>query len=196
MSHSMPLAPRWENTVTPWAVWILHFSFCPWGSARALKLLIWEWCWRRVQNQVLAVRRCPVRPLTWRGCVEMLTVWATQCLTAPRLSSQLWNTFRRYDLVHIISGSVNIGHFQRVWIRIQWIENTFRGCVKDSVIIQRVWFFKKRFFSTGFFVLCKKFGLPYLGKVQQPQEQRYPFLSVCAVFLCTSKQWYGCQCVF
>ena len=27
-----------------------------------------------------------------------------------------------------------------------------------------------------------KFGSPYLGKVQQ--EQRYPFLSVCAVFSC------------
>ena len=26
------------------------------------------------------------------------------------------------------------------------------------------------------------FKLPYLGKTQQPQEQRYPFLSVCGVF--------------
>ena len=31
--------------------------------------------------------------------------------------------------------------------------------------------------------LCK-FGSPYLGKAQQLQEQGYPFLSVCAVFLC------------
>ena len=117
-------------------------------------------------------------------------------LTTLEHFQKVW--FSAYNIyrAHSDSGSVNIGHFQRVWIRIQWIENTFRGCVKDSVIIQRVWFFKKRFFSTGFFVLCKKFGLPYLGKVQQPQEQRYPFLSVCAVFLCTSKQWYGCQCVF
>ena len=29
-----------------------------------------------------------------------------------------------------------------------------------------------------------EFGSPYLGKAQQPQEQRYPFLSVCAVFSC------------
>ena len=35
-----------------------------------------------------------------------------------------------------------------------------------------------------FFVPCRKFRSPYLGKAQQPQEQRYPFLSVCAVFLC------------
>ena len=27
-----------------------------------------------------------------------------------------------------------------------------------------------------------KFGSPYLGKAQQPQDQRFPFLSVCAVF--------------
>ena len=27
-----------------------------------------------------------------------------------------------------------------------------------------------------------KFGSLYLGKAQQPQEQRYPFLSMCAVF--------------
>ena len=32
------------------------------------------------------------------------------------------------------------------------------------------------------------------GKAQQPQEQRYPFRSVCAVF-CVSKHWYGCQCL-
>ena len=29
-----------------------------------------------------------------------------------------------------------------------------------------------------------KFGSPYLGKAQQPQEQRYPFLSGCAAFSC------------
>ena len=31
-------------------------------------------------------------------------------------------------------------------------------------------------------VHCGKFRSPYLGKAQQPQEQRYPFLSVCVVF--------------
>ena len=31
------------------------------------------------------------------------------------------------------------------------------------------------------------------GKAQQLQEQRYPFLSVCAVFSCI-RQWYDCQC--
>ena len=30
----------------------------------------------------------------------------------------------------------------------------------------------------------RKFGSPYLGETQQPQEQGYPFLSVCAVFSC------------
>ena len=34
------------------------------------------------------------------------------------------------------------------------------------------------------FVPCRKFESPYLGKTQQLQEQHYPFLSVCAVFLC------------
>ena len=33
-------------------------------------------------------------------------------------------------------------------------------------------------------VTCAKFGSPYLRKAQQPQEQRYPFLSVCVVFVC------------
>ena len=32
------------------------------------------------------------------------------------------------------------------------------------------------------------------GKAQQPLEQRYPFISMCAVFW-VSKQWYGCQCL-
>ena len=30
----------------------------------------------------------------------------------------------------------------------------------------------------------QEFGWPYPGKAQQPQEQRYPFLSVCVVFSC------------
>ena len=37
-------------------------------------------------------------------------------------------------------------------------------------------------FLKCFFVLAGHFGSSYLGKAQQPQEQRYPFLSVCAVF--------------
>ena len=40
---------------------------------------------------------------------------------------------------------------------------------------------------------CWKFRSPYLGKAQQPQEQRYPFLSVCAVFFHVSRQCYCCQ---
>ena len=41
-----------------------------------------------------------------------------------------------------------------------------------------------KFFPPYFIVPCSKFRLPYLGKAQQPQEQCYLFLSVCAVFLC------------
>ena len=37
------------------------------------------------------------------------------------------------------------------------------------------------------FVPCGKFGSPYLDKAQQPQEQRYPLLAVCAVFSCVQK---------
>ena len=35
-----------------------------------------------------------------------------------------------------------------------------------------------------FNVPCGKFGPLYFGKAQQPQEQRYPFLSACVVFSC------------
>ena len=45
------------------------------------------------------------------------------------------------------------------------------------------------------FVPCGKFGSPYLGKAQQPQEQRYPFLPVCAVFSRVQTMVYGCQCL-
>ena len=42
-----------------------------------------------------------------------------------------------------------------------------------------------------FIVPCWKLGSPYPSKAQQPQEQRYPFLSVCAVFPCvqTTAVW-------
>ena len=47
-------------------------------------------------------------------------------------------------------------------------------------------FFSFFFFSFFLVLLCplREIRLPYLGKAQQPQEQRYPFLSVCAVFSC------------
>ena len=35
-----------------------------------------------------------------------------------------------------------------------------------------------------FIVPCGKFGSPYSGAAQQPQEQRYSFLPVCAVLSC------------
>ena len=38
------------------------------------------------------------------------------------------------------------------------------------------------FFVWYFFVPCGRFGSHNLGKAQQPQEQRYPFLSVCVIF--------------
>ena len=43
------------------------------------------------------------------------------------------------------------------------------------------WIWRRNYF---FIVPCGKFGSPYLGKAQQPQEQRYPFLSMCVVFPC------------
>ena len=60
-------------------------------------------------------------------------------------------------------------------------------CVCVCVCVCFVLFFV--FFSTP----CGKFGSLYLGKAQQPQEQRYPFLSVCVQCFRVSKQWYGCQ---
>ena len=36
-------------------------------------------------------------------------------------------------------------------------------------------------------VLCGKFKSPDLGEAQQPEEQRYPFLSVCAVSSCVHR---------
>ena len=63
-------------------------------------------------------------------------------------------------------------------------------------------------FGEYFFVPCRKFRSLYLGQVQQLQVQRYPFLSVCAVFKSSathsyqcvqyfpvSRQWCGCQCL-
>ena len=45
------------------------------------------------------------------------------------------------------------------------------------------------FFLKYFFVPCGELGSAYPGKAQQPQEQRYPFLSVCAV--CSCVQTFG-----
>ena len=43
-----------------------------------------------------------------------------------------------------------------------------------------LFYFLKVFYN--FIVTYEKFGSPYPGKVQQPQEKRYPFLSLCIVF--------------
>ena len=45
-------------------------------------------------------------------------------------------------------------------------------------------FFSLFFFFSTFFVSGGKFWSPYVGKAQQPQEQRYPFLLVCVVVSC------------
>ena len=56
---------------------------------------------------------------------------------------------------------------------------------RHSLTIQRQCYsIHHRIPSGTFFAPCGKFGSPYLGRAQQPQEQRYPFLSVCAVFSC------------
>ena len=39
-------------------------------------------------------------------------------------------------------------------------------------------------FLQYFFIPCGKSGSPYPGMAKQLQEQRYPFLSVCVIFLC------------
>ena len=46
-----------------------------------------------------------------------------------------------------------------------------------------------------FIVPCGEFRSPYLGKVQKPQEQRYPFLPMCAVFSSFQTMVYGCRCL-
>ena len=52
-------------------------------------------------------------------------------------------------------------------------------------------------FCYCFIVSCGKFGPPYLVKAQQPQEQRYPFLSVCAVVWCVQAMvWLPASWIF
>ena len=42
-----------------------------------------------------------------------------------------------------------------------------------------------------FIVPCRKFRSPFSGKAQQSQERCYPFLSMCAVFLCVQTMVWG-----
>ena len=51
-----------------------------------------------------------------------------------------------------------------------------------SVCFLIIFFYHYLFYY--FIVPCWKLGSPYPSKAQQPQEQRYPSLSVCAVFPC------------
>ena len=57
---------------------------------------------------------------------------------------------------------------------------------RNSEEILSVGFFSFFLLFQCFFAHCGKFGSPYLGKAQQPHEQRYPFLLACvAAFLHT-----------
>ena len=50
-------------------------------------------------------------------------------------------------------------------------------------LVKPTTFFKTFFFFLKYFIVpCGKFGSSYPGKALQPQEQRYPLLSVCAIF--------------
>ena len=65
--------------------------------------------------------------------------------------------------------------------------------VSVALVLKAFSFWKRFLFFDRFVVLnaslshvgnSGQFRSSYLGKAEQPQEQRYPFLSVCAVFLC------------
>ena len=47
-------------------------------------------------------------------------------------------------------------------------------------------------FNTSFSLTGNSGGLTWV-RLHQPPEQRYPFLSVCAVFPCVQTMVYGCQ---
>ena len=64
-------------------------------------------------------------------------------------------------------------------------------CTSFVVVVVSLRFFI--YLSQYFTVPRRKFESPYPGKAQQPQEQRYPFLPVCVVFLCVQTMVYGCQ---
>ena len=72
---------------------------------------------------------------------------------------------------------VNAWCFQTEW----------RECFSELVIHPVKWEPNQRqvfiIIFKYFIVPYEEFGLPYLDKAQQPQEHRYPFLPVCAVFL-------------
>ena len=57
-------------------------------------------------------------------------------------------------------------------------------CLFDFFLIFFFFFWWGGYFFQYFVVPCGKFGSPHLVKAQQPQEQRYPLLSVYAVFPC------------
>ena len=59
-----------------------------------------------------------------------------------------------------------------------FLNHTFLRCICRTGQI------KKPKNQYDFPVPLGKFGLPSMGKAEQLQEQRYPFLSVCAVFSC------------
>ena len=70
----------------------------------------------------------------------------------------------------------------RQWL---WCTNITKS-VKRAKMQQRAKGQKRFFVFLYFFVICGKFRRvsPYLDTAQQPQEQRDPFLPVCAVFPC------------
>ena len=76
-----------------------------------------------------------------------------------------------------------------IWVRVQHSDkcNLVHLIASATDICHHQWTCSINFYTDFFqyfFVPCGKFGLPYLGKAQKPQEQRFPFLSVCAVLLC------------
>ena len=76
-----------------------------------------------------------------------------------------------------------------IWVRVQHSDkcNLVHLIASATDICHHQWTCSINFYTDFFqyfFVPCRKFGLPYLGKAQKPQEQRYPFLSVCVVFSC------------
>ena len=69
------------------------------------------------------------------------------------------------------------------WCWLNLLLISFKFCLSSSQLICSGGFFFFFFFSASL-SLTGNFGSSYLCKAQQPQEQRYPFLSVFAAFSC------------
>ena len=131
-------------------------------------------------------------PLTRPHTLKYLTETSYTSLSTTTTTDRLNHVKTRHSTrsTNVAAPRVNPNCLDSLWSSVV----SGRASVRTSVrLLNSSQIFVVDFLGCFIFP-CANFRSPYPSKAQQPQEQRYAFLSVCAICLCVQRDVHACDC--